>query len=174
MVELGFKDGPVRPIRIWLFCRQLLMNLPHREDSQTHSANNVPKFTYKLEAQPRPEFWLSPTSSGVCYTLQPPKHACLWNQWIQMRADLYSFAANQQIYTLSAAHLQETHPHAYTIMALGICSLSHRLTHRPWERSQPYLWAYQNQTPTRATVNTRGTALNAIALPGRKTRDRGL
>lgn len=45
-----------------------------------------------------------------------------------MRADLYSFAANWQIYTLSAAHLQETHPQAFR----DLFSLSP--THsRPWE-----------------------------------------
>lgn len=35
VVELGFKDGPVGPIRTWRFCRQLLMILSPREDSRT-------------------------------------------------------------------------------------------------------------------------------------------
>lgn len=58
----------------------------------------MPKISYKLAPCPRAD--LSLPSSGVGCTVQSCKATGLWNKWIQMRADLYSFPANRKIYTL--------------------------------------------------------------------------
>lgn len=96
-------------------------------DSETQSANYMPKFPYKLVAWPKenPGFFF-PHLECVLHPAASQTHLCVESVNTN-EGWFYSFLANQQIYTPSAACLQETRPCTGTIGASGTCLLF--LTH---------------------------------------------